>query len=431
MRNSHHIRVAQLAAGVFLSFFCGCVPLKNLDRAVGGRSGTSTQASSRSWTTEGRTTTSSGGTGGLSAASAVNGGTTADAAEPADAIAGHGGHTATSGGATAGGASAGSASGGIVSTTVGGSGGNSISAGSAVGGTGGRSASGGVAGTAVAGGTGGTSGATGSSCSAAPDLPDIVTSPTQGQIIYSAGASWDIDGKQWPAFEIHTPTASYWLVKSAAALVSITDTTGVQWINFSSGFRPNRGVPNLGGCCQPGDPKKLGLPMMTTAVDPSFTVTSTHLRLISKSDNGGYWLVWDFFLTHFTLTVNCAEKPFGFTYRGVPAGAISDGDLLVSSSGASLSPKSPYSGDLPGGAEWVYYNHTAGKHSLFLIQHTGDAITDSYQVADGDTAMWTFGGDQSKRYLTKTPMRFSLGLVDSADDAAVTERIRFVISAIR
>jgi hypothetical protein len=290
-----------------------------------------------------------------------------------------------------------------------------------------------VTGGSVAGGAGGAAGSagTGAFCSVAPGLPDIVNSPVQGQIIYSAGASWDVDGEQAPAFEIHTPSANYWLLKSAAVIVSITDTAGVQWINFSSGFRPNRGVPNLGSCCQPGDPVKLGLPVMTTVVDPSFTITSTHLRLISTSENGAYRLVWDFFLTHFTLTVDCAEKAFGFTFRGVPSGAIDSADRLVLSSGESVSPKSPYSGDLTGEAEWVYYDHTSGKHSLFLIQHTGDALTDSYQVADGDTPMWSFGADQSKRYLTQTPLRFSLGLVDSAEDAVVSERIRFVISAIR
>jgi hypothetical protein len=260
----------------------------------------------------------------------------------------------------------------------------------------------------------------------APDLPDIVDSPIQGQITYSAGASWDIDGEQWPAFEIHTPTANYWLVKSAAAIVSITGGSGVQWINFSSGFRPNRGVPNLGGCCQPGNPSKLGLPVMTTEIDPSFTVTSTHLRLISKSDNTSYWLVWDFFLTHFTLTINRAEKPFGFTFRGAPGGNIGTDDQLVLSSGASRSARESYSGDLPGPAEWVYYKYVAGKQSLFLIQHTDDTLTDTYQIADGDSAMWVFGGSQTGGHITQTPIRFSLGLVPSTEDSVVSERIGFV-----
>ena len=260
----------------------------------------------------------------------------------------------------------------------------------------------------------------------APDLPDINDSPVLGDITYSAGASWDIDGDQWPAFEIHTPTASYWLVKSDAAIVSINDTTGLQWINFSSGFRPNRGVPNLGGCCQPGNPAKLGLPTMTTEIDPSFTVTSNHLRLISKADDGSYWLVWDFFLTHFTLTINRAGKAFGFTYRGVPGGAFNADDQLVLSSGTIRSATTSYSGDLPGPSEWVYLSHPAAKQSLFLIQHSDDALPETYQIADGDSAMFVFGGGK----ITQTPLRFSLGLVNSCDDQVVRARITFVQNAI-
>jgi hypothetical protein len=427
MSNSHDIRATGAALGFVVMFFCGCLPLKNLDKAVGGRSGTASEASGGSTVGDGGPPTSSGGMGGLSASDAASGGAAVDAADPVDASTSQGGASAgASGGTTVGDASPGSATGGTggetIPSTVGSAGIPSSSTGSAIGGMDGG----------VAGGTGGTAGMGGtvSSGTFAPALPDIVNSPVQGQITYSAGASWDIDGQQVPAFEIHTPTANYWLVKSAAAIVSITDTTGVQWINFSSGFRPDRGVPNLGGCCQPGDPEKLGLPVMTTEIDPSFTVTSTHLRLISTSDTGSYRIVWDFFLSHFTLTVDRAEKPFVFTYRGVPGGAINAADRLVLSSGETLSPSAPYSGALSGPEPWVTYKHPLSKHALFLIQHTSDALTDSYQVADGDTPMWTFGGDQSKRTLTQTPIRFSLGLMNSVDDAVVTERIRFVVSAI-
>jgi hypothetical protein len=275
---------------------------------------------------------------------------------------------------------------------------------------------------------GGATGLGGASSSGglAPDLPDIDNSPVLGEITYSAGASWDIDGEQWPAFEIHTPTASYWLVKADAAIVSITDDSQIQWINFSSGFRPNRGVPNLGGCCQPGNPSKLGLPPMTTEVDPLFSITSSHLRLVSKSDDASYWLVWDFFLTHFTLTINRAAKPFGFTYRGVPGGALGSSDQLVLAGGTAGSASNPFSTVLSGPAGWVYLTHPATKHSLFMIQHSDDTLSDTYRIADGDTAMFVFGGGQ----IAQTPIRFSLGLVDSCDDQAVSTRIAFVRDAI-
>jgi hypothetical protein len=293
----------------------------------------------------------------------------------------------------------------------------------ATGGSSGVSSSGGAT---ESGGTTGTNTGCGSAGIVAPALPDIDNSPVQGEIIFSGGASWGIDGAEWPTFEIHTPTASYWLLKSAAAIVSITDSSQTEWINFSS-VRPNRGVPNLGGCCQPGDPSKLGLPVMSTDLDPSFRVTSSHLRLVSRSDDCSYELVWDFFLTHFTLTINRAAAPFGFTYRGVPGGSLDSRDQMVLSSGAPRSTLSPFSGDLSGASEWVYFTHPADNHSLFLLQHSGDSLPESYRIAEGDTSMFVFGGGK----ITQTPIRFSLGIIDRSDAQAVYDRIVFVQDSIR
>jgi hypothetical protein len=283
-------------------------------------------------------------------------------------------------------------------------------------------------GTGGAGATGGMT-ATNTSCSSAgivaPPLLDIDDSPVQGAITFSGGAFWDIDGDQWPTFEIHTPTASYWLLKSAAAIVSITDSSETEWINFSS-VRPNRGVPDLGGCCQPGDPSKLGLPTMSTDLDPSFTVTYSHLRLISKADDCSYELVWDFFLTHFTLTINRAAKAFGFTYRGVPGGSLNSSDQLLLSTGGPRSTLTPFSGALSGPVQWANFTHPADNHSLFLIQHSDDSLPDSYRIADGDTSMFVFGGGQ----LTQTPIRFSLGIIDRSDAQAVYDRVGFVQARI-
>jgi hypothetical protein len=165
---------------------------------------------------------------------------------------------------------------------------------------------------------------------------------------------------------------------------------------------------------------------MTTEVDPSFTVTSSHLRLVSKADDGSHWLVWDFFLTHFTLTINRATAPFGFTYRGVPGGAFGSGDQLVLPDGTLRSAAVPYTADMPGPAEWVYLTHPTANQSLFLLQHSDDSLPETYRIADGDTGMFVFGGGQ----ITQTPIRFSLGLIDRCDDQAVRARIEFVRAAI-
>ncbi len=260
----------------------------------------------------------------------------------------------------------------------------------------------------------------------ADDLPDIDNSPVRGVISFIPNSGWGIDGVQWPAFEIHTPTASYWLLKSQAAIVSILDSTQLQWINFSSGYRPNRGVPNLGACCQVKSTDN-SAPTMSTVLDPSMTVTSTHVRFISKSADESTWLVWDFFLTHFTLTINRAAKPFGFTYRGVPGGSIGLLDQVVYSDGTVQSALLPRNRDLSGPAEWAYFAHLTNMHSLFLIQHSDDSLAEPYRIADSDTAMFTFGSGQ----ISQTPIRFSLGLIDSCDAQTVRKRIEFVRDAIR
>jgi hypothetical protein len=256
----------------------------------------------------------------------------------------------------------------------------------------------------------------------APDLPDIDDSPVEGTLTYIENSGYG----QWPAFEIHTPMANYMLLKSQAAIVSILDSGSQEWINFSSGYRPNRGVPNLGGCCQPSSAEESG-PVMTTVVDPKMMVTSTHVRFISKSADESFWLVWDFFLTHFTLTINRAAKPFGFTYQGVPGAGLDSGDQIAFSDGTVQRASNPRNRDLSGPAEWVYLTHPANKHSLFLLQHFDDALADPYRIADGDTPSFTFGGGQ----ISQTPVRFSLGLIESCDARTVRKRIEFVRDAIR
>jgi hypothetical protein len=397
MASHHSICAASFLTGL-LCF--SCLPLRDLDSTAAGP-GTGGAGSGGLAATGGAggATTPLGSGGGTSVGT---GGVGTDGSPeavdlPADAPTGGAGEVGAGGTVSSGGATG---SGGVVGT-----GGSTSARGGAIG-----------SGGAIGGGTG----------SGAGGLPDIDNSPVLGEITYSAGASWDIDGTQWPAFEIHTPTANYWLVKADAAIVSITDNSQIQWINFSSGFRPNRGVPNLGGCCQPGNPTKLGTPTMTTEVDPSFTVTSSHLRLVSKSADASYWLVWDFFLTHFTLTINHAATPFGFTYRGVPEGALGSADQLVVAGGTSRSAANPFTTTLPGPSGWAYLAHPATKHSLFLIQHSDDTLADTYRIADGDTAMFVFGNG----LMEKTPVRFSLGLVDSVEEQAVSKRISFVQSTI-
>ena len=254
------------------------------------------------------------------------------------------------------------------------------------------------------------------------ELPlDLPNNPVSGAFTVSTEAEWEVDGTMLPTFEIITPTASYWLVKSLGMIVSMSawkTTDAPQWIAFSSGFRPLRGLPSFGTF----DSQQA----MTTTLDED-TQTPTHLRLYSESQGGDWQLVYDFYPTHFTLTINSAPLPYGIAYRGVPAGELDSADEFVRADGTSQSALVSYVDDLPGPAEWAYVSDPAVGQSLFMIQHANDELVDRFQIRDNDTALLSFGDGK----LTQLPIRFSFGLVDSANHATVESRASFVIDAIQ
>jgi hypothetical protein len=252
----------------------------------------------------------------------------------------------------------------------------------------------------------------------APDLPnDLRDAPVAGEIIFSDEAEWEVEGVFEPTFEIRTPSASYWVVKHLGSIVSIEDgeAEAEQWIDFSSGFRPLRGVPRFANA-----------PVVSTLRDDS-SQTPTHVRLTSESADAGWHWVWDFYVTHVTLTVNRAPAPFAFAYQGVPGGTLGAEDRLVVSDGVSQGARNSFQGDLPGPVEWAYLADTLLERSLFLIQHADDALPEAYQVRDNDSAFLSLGNGQHQLL----PQRFSLGLIGSVEHAALTERVEFVARAIR
>lgn len=254
----------------------------------------------------------------------------------------------------------------------------------------------------------------------APPLPDdLIGAPVAGEISFSEEAEWEVDGVFEPTFEVHTPTASYWVVKPLGTIVSIEDREpgAEQWVAFSSGFRPLRGVPSF-----PTPPAA-----RVTTVRDDASQTPTHLRLTSESEDGSWQWVWDFYVTHVTFTVNRAPVVLGFAYQGVPGGVLGAEDRLVSSDGSSQGARNSFNADLPGPSEWAYLADTALGRSLFLIQHEDDTLAERYQVRDNDTALWLFGSGQ----ISALPLRFSLGIIPSVAHDEVAERVEFVAGAIR
>ncbi len=255
----------------------------------------------------------------------------------------------------------------------------------------------------------------------APELPlDLPGNPVPGTFAVAIDAEWEVDGVYLPTFEIITPTAGYWVVKQLGTIVSMADTDAEdprQWIDFSSGFRPLRGLPSFGTFDT--------APVMTTTLDED-SQTPTHVRLESVSETDDWKLVYDFYPTHVTLTVEVAPVPFGLAYRGVPAGGLDAGDRFVFADGTSQDATISSVVDLPGPVEWAHLTDLGAGRSMFLIHHGDDDLVDRFQIRDNDSTLFSFGDGE----LTELPALFSFGIVPSADHDVVAQRATFVVDAI-
>ena len=253
------------------------------------------------------------------------------------------------------------------------------------------------------------------------ELPiDLPNNPVMEEFTVSTDAEWEVDGQMLPTFEIVTPTASYWFVKSLGMIVSMSAvkaSDAPQWIAFSSGFRPLRGLPSFGTFG--------GAPAMMTTMDEE-SKTPLHLRLYSESSTGDWQLVYDFYPTHFTLTVKAMPAPYGIAYRGVPAGALDATDTFVRADGTAQGALVSAIADLDGPAEWAYLSDPTVGQSFFMIQHSDDQHDERFQVRDNDSALFSFGDGN----LTQLPLRFSFGLIASTNHATVRARAEFIIDAI-
>jgi hypothetical protein len=269
--------------------------------------------------------------------------------------------------------------------------------------------------------------------------PDLVPTTLDEGVVLSE-ESYAVADVMEPAFKVVTPSASYWLLKRAGAIVKAVDTLvdgSGDWIAQSS-QAISRGLPSLGSCCEVGSPDLADLPVMTTVEDESKR-SNDRVRLISESEDGAWRLRWDFFLTHVTLRIERAAKPFNFTYRGVPGAELNSGDpgdRLVTPTGAIYGTEVGMEQDIlayeaggelaerwDGPVEWTYFFDVVTKHSLFLIQHHDDAAIDRYQVL-GDTAVMRFGtqpaGDE--------PRTFSFGFVGDNVHQLVVEQVERAVA---
>jgi len=392
-----------------------CLPNHDLDRLNAGPGAGAATGGAVSGGTTG------GGTAGASASGGATAGNSSGPAAGAGTAGSPNGGTAGSeisnGGATTGGQAAQSA------------GGNAQAGGTATGGVAGNTplaGGGGVGGTASCGDTAGYANAP------LPDVPLFSEgSPVTGSVDLAETATWEVAmNTQQQAYKVTTPTAIYFLHLASGSLLSLTDPSGVtQWIQYSYGGQPDRGIPMLGGCCSPPANGNPPLVPMTTAKD-SAQSSSTHLHVDSSSADGKWRLSWDFYLTHATVTVEQAGADYGFSYKGTPGGpAVAlNTDLWLNGQAKLNALTYAANMDLPY-PEWVRFAEPASTgQSLFLVQHRDDCLSDLYQTrtpSSEKTVIFTYGNGKIP---STRRTRFSFGLVANSDADA---RINYVVSLMK
>lgn len=247
----------------------------------------------------------------------------------------------------------------------------------------------------------------------------------------------DYEGRT--CFLIETSSATYVYDKSGGGLARILDSQDNDWISFHNDNTSNqageyRGIPNLGGCCHPGYPEiASGKATMVSTVDAT---SGSHIVLTSTSTNNQWEIVWDFYETHVTLTVE--KIPSGgeyyVLYEGTPGGqdGLSSDDFYVTSDGTRRPITECFNDNCSSPNErlsapdWIFFSGKQLKRSLLLIQQEHDNILDCYWImnnpAPGNMTVFGFGrdGKGAATALTATPNVFHFALIEDTTHAAAS-----------
>jgi hypothetical protein len=223
------------------------------------------------------------------------------------------------------------------------------------------------------------------------------------------------------SYRIATPSAAWIYHKQGAGFASLEDRDGRDWLSYrpSGGSAGNyRGVPNAvhpEGHFHPGG---TGCTSVLVSRGP------VRARILSGSADRKWACAWDVFPHFARLTVLRKEKPYWFLYEGTPGGKLEpEKDYCVRSSGERTPLSAKWQGDLPA-PEWVYFGDGALDRVLWLAHHEDDDKVDSYWPMEGNMTVFGFGRNGLQKFLDRAPDRFSIGLCESADPAAVARAIR-------
>ena len=226
-------------------------------------------------------------------------------------------------------------------------------------------------------------------------------------------------------YKVETATATYFLEKSGCGLAALIDREGNDWIGFrpqpgSRGDGEFRGFPNAVHS-QPGGyfhPRNQGTGPSTPRVEHS---GPERVTISGVSGDSQWGCRYDFFPTHctFTMTKLPAAGRYWVLYEGTPGGRLDDTDWWMTSGTRGRKPIAEnHEGDIPA-PEWIVFGDAGLKRVLFLLHHEDDGHPDRYYPMRREMTVFGFGRHRGEKFIDSVPQRFSIGLLETTDPAAI------------
>jgi hypothetical protein len=214
------------------------------------------------------------------------------------------------------------------------------------------------------------------------------------------------------SYKIVTHNAIYYYHKAGAGFASLIDMDGNDWLSFhpwGGSDGKYRGIPNLvhpEGYFHPGGAR------CTSHLVHSGSLKAT---IASQSLDGRWACMWEIYPDSARLTVLTADKPYWFLYEGTPGGKLDlDADYCIRAPGKPTPASEKWDEVLPQ-PEWVMFGDGKRKRVLYLVHHDADDKIDSYWPMQKNMTVFGFGRKDLKKYMTKVPAHFTIGLADEGE----------------
>ncbi|TWU33919.1 hypothetical protein [Novipirellula artificiosorum] len=232
-------------------------------------------------------------------------------------------------------------------------------------------------------------------------------------------------------YRITTPNATYDLDKVGAGLASMIDRDGNDWIGFhpesgSGAAGEYRGFPNA-VFKQAGSyfhARNSGTDPCETKIEES----SPDRIVISAVAENGLW-AGHYTFTPTACTFTMTKMPKGHSYwvlyEGTPGGSYDDSDWWMTAADEKKHPLTKnFEGDLAGGngdGEWIAFGDKLEPRMLVLSHAEDDSHPDRFYQMEKKMTVFGFGRAGMKKYLRSVPQSFSIGFVESTEQAAAAQ----------